>query len=309
MKNLLRSFVILFFITSLSFSANAQFIKKIQNAANRGVENAVQKRVEQEANKMTEKQLEKVFSDIYGDDTLNTSGGSFDMSKVMAGMGEPVDTEDSYDFFGYVVMEMTSEDEKGKAQEPIQMKSYLGKSTDYSAMEIADPKNPKTVTTMVFDIKNSASVILLDNEGEKMSIATKLAMDNINEISEEQIDKTIDENNTTLEKTGKTKNILGYACDEYHIKNEDGEGYYWVTEESIAGYSSFWGANNPMVSSEVKSKYAEKFKNLPTGNFLELTYTSSDGKVDMKVIEIEESAPQSFQMTDYPNVMQSISQQ
>ena len=61
MKNLNRSFIILLFFTSISFSTEAQILKKIQNAANRGVEKAIQQKVEKEATKITEKQLEKLF--------------------------------------------------------------------------------------------------------------------------------------------------------------------------------------------------------------------------------------------------------
>ncbi|MEB2775497.1 DUF4412 domain-containing protein [Algoriphagus sp. D3-2-R+10] len=309
MKNLNSILIILLFITSLSFSAEAQFIKKIQKAANRGIENAIEKKVEKEATKMTEKQLEKLFYDMYGNGSDSISTGGIDMSKVLAGLGEPVDTEDQYDFVGYAIMEMTSEDQKGKTQDPVHFKSYLGKSVDYSGMEVIDPKNPQVKTTMIFDVKNTASIILMDNDGEKMSLAYKLDMDDIQEMADAQMESSPNEDEITPEKTGKTKDILGYSCEEYHIKSEDGEGYYWVTQEPISGYSSFWGANNPMMASNAKSKYAERFKNLPTGNFLELTFTSSDGKVEMKAIDIKESDPKSFELADYPNMMQAMNQE
>lgn len=307
MKNLLRNFIVLIFITSLSFSVEAQFIKKIQKAANKGVERAIQDKVEKEAAKMTEKQLEKVFSDMYGDNADGSSMGGLDMNKVLAGIGEPVDTQDEYAFFGHVILEMISTDEKGKTADPVFLKSFLAKTDDYTGMELVDPKNPKSMTAMVFDVKNQASVVFLDNKGDKSSFAYKMDFDDVNEMAEEKIDESIEE--TTIEKTGKTKEILGYDCEEYYVKNADGEGYYWVTEEPIGGYSSFWSSNSPLTSSKNQEKYVKHFGNLPKGNFMELNYTSEEtGTVEMKVKEINESAPLSFTMAEYPNIMNSAGQ-
>ena len=310
MKNLNRIYVLVIIFASLSFSAEAQFIKKIQKAANKGIEKAIQDKVEKEATKMTEKQLEKVFSDMYGDGSDSSSTGGFDMSKVLGGIGEPVDTEDEYEFFGYLVLEMISTNEKGKTEDPFLLKSYLAKSTDYTGMELIDPKNPKASTSMVFDVKNQASIVFLDNKGEKSSFAYKLDMDEVDEMVDEQMESKTDDYDVTIEKTGNTKDILGYACEEYHVVSEDGEGFYWITDKPIGGYASFWGSNSPMMTSKAQERYAQHFKNMPEGNFMELTFTSKDSeKIEMKVIEIDESSPKSLTMADYPNIMNSIEKQ
>lgn len=305
MKNITTNSFFLLFFTFISFSSEAQFIKKIQNAANRGIENAIEKKVEAEASKMTEKQLEKIFSDMYGDSEGGAASG-IDMGQIMKGIGEPVDTESEYEFFGHIVLEMTSTDEKGKTSDPVLMRSYLAKSSDYTGMELVDPKNPQASTTMVFDAKNQASIIFLDNKGEKSSFSYKMDLDAIDEGVEEQLENDSGEFDVTLEKTGKTKDILGYACEEYHVKSEDGEGYYWITEEPIGGYSSFWSSNSPMMTSKAQQRYAKHFKNMPKGNFMELTYsTEESGIIEMKVKEIDEAAPKSLTMAEYPNIMNS----
>ncbi|PZX53849.1 uncharacterized protein DUF4412 [Algoriphagus ratkowskyi] len=303
MKNLRNYVIPLFFLVLISFSAEAQFIKKIQNAANRGIENALERKVEQEATKFTEHQLEKLFADMYGGSDGATASG-IDMSAIMKGMGEPVDTESSYDFFGHIVLEMNSTDEKGKKADPVLLKSYLAKSTEYTGMELVDPKNKGAVTSMVFDMKNKASIIFLDNKGQKSSFAYKMDFDAVNETLEDEIISDVDDMDVTIEKTGNTKEILGYQCEEYHVKNEDGEGYYWITDEPIGGFSSFWSTNSPMMTSKAQAKYAERFKNMPKGNFMELTYTSTEsGIIEMKVVEINENSANSLTMAEYPNLM------
>lgn len=306
MKNLRIGFTALLLLATISFSAEAQFIKKIQKAANRGIENAIQQKVEQEATKITQKQLEKLFSDMYGDSEDGAPSG-IDMSQIMKGIGEPVDTESAYDFFGHIVFEMKSTDEKGKVADPVLMKSYLSTSADYTGMEIVDPKNPKAMTSLVFDIKNQASVVFLDNKGEKSSFAYKMNFDGLDEAIDEELDAKAEDYEVSVEKTGRTKDILGYECEEYHIKNEEGEGFYWITDTPIGGYSSFWSSNSPLMTSKTQEKYAEHFNNMPKGNFMELTYTSEEsGTMEMKVTEINESASKSLTMAEYPNIMKSM---
>ena len=202
---------------------------------------------------------------------------------------------------------MNSTDDKGKAADPVLLKSYLSNSADYTGMEIVDPKKPEAVTSMVFDIKNQASIIFLDNKGQKSSFAYKMDLEGIvDKTLEDELKSDVEDSEITVEKTGKTKDILGYECAEYHVKNEDGEGYYWISEQPIGGYSSFWSSNNPMMSSKTQEKYAERFKNLPKGNFMELSYISVDNStVNMKVTEIDESASKSLTMAEYPNLMES----
>ncbi|MDR7130655.1 hypothetical protein J2X69_003012 [Algoriphagus sp. 4150] len=305
MNNLLRSSILLVVVSSLSLSVEAQIMRKIQNAANRGVEKALERKVEDEASKMTERQVEKIFSDMYGD-SEDRASGSIDFSKIMKGLGEPVDTEDQYDFFGHIVLEMTSRDNKGKTSDPVLFKSYLAKSSNYTGMELVDPKKPEAMTSMVFDMKNQASIVFLENKGEKSSFAYKMDLDAIDDAVSDHLD-TLSVGDVVVKKTGKTKDILGYPCEEYHVKNEDGEGYYWVTNKAIGGYSSLWSSNNPMMSSKAQEKYAQHYKNFPKGNFMELTYSTEDaGTMEMRVIQIDESAPKSLAMAQYPNIMNSM---
>lgn len=298
------SFLLVFCFVSLS--VDAQFINKIKNAAARGVQNAVADKAEEEAYKMMQRQLEKQLAGLYGEDAEG-SPVNLDMSKIMAGLGENVPTASQYEFAGHGVMEMKYVDDKGKAQDPILLKAYMAKGTGYTAMEFSDPKEPSSLTTMIFDMNNQATILLMDNQGTKNSLAYKLDFDSIQESESDSI--SLEPKDFTVEKTGKTKTILGYSCDEYFIKTEDGEGFYWVTEEPIGGHASFWSQNSPFASSQTQEKYSKQFKNAPKGNFMEMYWTATDGsKMDMRVIEIEETQVKTFQMADYPNIMQASSE-
>lgn len=311
MKRIFKTLLFSFLLISISNFSQAQFINKIKKAASRGAEKAIEKKVEEEANKMMQKQLEKQFEGIFGDDEDSSNPVGIDMNKILKGMGEEVETADQYDFFGYVVMEMTSTNKNGKTEDPTKIKSYLSKSSDYTGMEIVDPKKPEAVMTMVYDIPNQASILLMDNDNSKSSFAYKMDFDEIMESAEENAPDPTEDPDILIEKTGNTKDILGYICDEYHVKSKDGEGYYWITEEPIGGYSSFWGTNNPFASEKTKQKYADYFENLPKGNFMEMTFTSAEdgSKIDLNIIEVNDSESKSFAMADYPNMMSQMEKQ
>jgi hypothetical protein len=297
---------ILFFFSlfGLSTAVEAQFIKKLKKAASQGMENAIEQKVEEEAQKMMARQLEKQLAGLFGEDAQGAPV-NFDMDKILAGIGEEVPTADSYEFTGFATLELQTKDEKGKSMDPMTMKSYLGQNSEYTGMEVFDPKNPSTITIMIFDMENKASILLMENEETKNSFAYKLDFDDV--LDDASV--SVEESNFKIEKTGNTKDILGYTCDEYFVKSEDGQGTYWITEELINGSNSFWSSNSPFASSKMQEKYADHFANMPKGNFMEMDFTSTDGsEVMMKVIDIQASQPKTFKMSDYPNMMQSMKQ-
>ena len=260
----------------------AQLLKKIQNAAAQGVENA--------ATKKTRESTEKA--------TTNAIEGMFD------GLMKPAPTESEYEFTGYSVMEVTSTNKKGKAEDPVQIQYLLSSNTDFMGMTFANPEEPSAVTTSIMDSKNQAIVILLDDKGQKSSMAMKMDFDKMQEMVDDEAVEQLETPDYKISKTGNTKSILGYTCEEYLVTTEDGTGNYWVTEQPIEGFSMFSPQSNPMVSGKTMDRYASMFSNAPKGSFMEMIFTDKEGTVtDMKVVELETNSPRKFQMADYPNMM------
>jgi len=308
MKILARASFVLAITLSASIQVEAQFIKKLKNAASQGMENAIEKKVEEEAERMMRNQLEKQLTQLYGE---NGQGNpvDFDMDKILAGLGEEVATEDTYSFIGYVNLELRSIDKNGKEIDPVYMKSFLGESKSYTAMAITDPKNPQMTTNMIFDTKNKASILLMENEGNKSSFAYKLDFDELMTDSTGMGELELEAADYSITKTGNSKEIAGYDCEEYHVKSKDGEGNYWITTEPIAGTNSFWSSNSPFASQKMQKNYEDIFSHMPKGNFMEMDFKSTDGsEVKMKVIDIQASAAQVFTMSEYPNMMQGMKQ-
>jgi len=143
------------------------------------------------------------------------------------GLSEKVPYEPSYDFDSYVQMEVRDFNKNGKETDYILYDSYVTKDAVDYAMVYTDKKDQ---TTIIFDSDNSAVLILTDSDGEKMGIASEVDPESM----KEEMEEAREENNilaTEPVKTGKSKEILGYKCDEYLIDNEEIEAHMWVCED------------------------------------------------------------------------------
>src|SRR5690625_7904714 len=79
----------------------------------------------------------------------------------------------------------------------------------------------------VMDFEEEYLATFTENEGEKMVISMPLPMDLILEMAEDQ--ETSE--NYGIEKTGNTKTINGYRCEEYIIKDDHIVQHIWTTSK------------------------------------------------------------------------------
>ncbi len=259
--------------------ANAQLLKKIQNAAQNAAQNIASQKVEKKTGQETEKAL----------------------SGLMGGMFQPATTESSYQFSGYMTMDVFARDEKGNPETPVQFKYYMGEDLQVMGVSFQDPES-KTNFTTITDSKNQAMVFLIEEANEKSSMAMGMDMVKMESLSEAEIEEDLDQ--LKLVKTGKTKTILGYTCLEYLVTSKDGKGNYWVTEKPISGMSVFSPQYNPLGENSGMNHYKTIFAYAPEGTFLEIVFTENDGStVEMKFTAIEPKKATLFQMSDYPNMM------
>ncbi|MDF2158069.1 DUF4412 domain-containing protein [Algoriphagus sp. CAU 1675] len=268
-------------ISLSSITLQAQSLKGIKNAASRGINKALEKKAENEAEKS--------------------------MTAWMEGLGNQAETLAEYNFSGFLTMEVTSKSKNGKSDDPVRFKNLISETGDYSGMEIIDPKNSDSKTTLILDPNNMATIILLTEGDQKSSLSYSTDSEQFPLDLNDSNSEDYKADNFHLEKTGNTKTILGYECEEYAFSNEEGEGTYWVTLEPIEGYNLFFpGSSNPMISNKSIDRYSGMFENIPSGSFMEMQFMEKNGnQTEMKVVEIELSHKTNFQMTDYPNAFSS----
>jgi hypothetical protein len=225
-----------------------------------------------------------------------------------------VEIEDSYSFKGVAEMEVTSTDSKGKTEDPAHIISYLSNNEQISGMEFRDKernkKSAKEKTVMIFDFKNNATIMLVENDEGKSSMAFGLdwqnLMESVEEMEvEEEIEEPVNWDEFKFEKTGKTKTILGYNCEEYLAKNEEIEAVYWVSTKPIEGLQTFWGKNSPFITQRMQTDNQAYFSKLPEGSVMEMNFVSQEDKssTSFTMVSIDEEVTNTFVMEAYPNVM------
>lgn len=124
-----------------------------------------------------------------------------------------------YKFDTYMQMEVSDNDDQ-----KVTYNAYLTRDGSSYAV-IFDVDGAKSV--IVFDTKNSTMLMLVENDGEKTGFA--MGIDPEAFAGEEFEDE--DEYSYESFKTGNTKTLLGYTCDEYLIKEEDSEVRVWSSEK------------------------------------------------------------------------------
>ena len=304
MKPIIKLLTLIIFL-SFSMESHAQFAKQLQKAAERGVSRAIERKVESEMEKLAMRQLNKVFKDVYGTDDMERIPG-VDIGKIMEAIENDVEVDESYNFTGYSVLEITGLDEKGKPIDPVNLKSYFSEDSKITGMEFSEKSKKSSDTyVLIFDFNRNISITLFENDGQKMRMAygyDYAAMSQAVDMDDEMVEG--DDINASFKKTGNSKSIMGYDCDEYLVETDENITRYWVTKTPITGQASFWGQNNPFLTAKIKSQNPSLFENLPSGNMMEAHMESKKDKsvVEMKVTELKENESKNFLMAEYPGM-------
>jgi len=143
------------------------------------------------------------------------------------GLTGNVDYEENYSFDAFIQMEVSEYNKNQKLKDKMMYDSYINKEAVDYAMVFTDKD---TKSTIIFDTKNSAMLILSDSDGEKTGFAMGIDPEDLADEVEEQAEESGVDSYAPY-KTGKTKNILGYSCDEYLVEDESSEAHMWVSEK------------------------------------------------------------------------------
>ena len=204
---------------------------------------------------------------------FNVNGQDPDMS-MFFGSGGSVEVADFFEFNSSIDILMTTYDKKGKTNSINMTMLFPEDEEDYFGMEMKGSDNPKQEMPpmkMIYDFKNQQIITMMDNGGQKIGMVMGIEEDQIAKWAESE-DYEIDEM-PEWSKTGKTKDIMGYNCEQYIFSSEDGKGEAWVTDDDDLkiGY-----AMNAMAQAQKqKNKNNNEY---PDGAILEMTYNGTDGE-------------------------------
>ena len=242
-KSIILSFILVFAVTSFS---NGQVGGYLRSKVNRAVEKKVDEQVEKKVQEEVDKAAVKAEQDIEKNKAENQKegeaakqedekegadqgGGGFNLGAIMGGGPVTSKYNESYSFNNRIYMQAEIYDGK----DVVKMDYYIYYSDTSPDAGIESKITGTTdegdqlalASTFIYDGANKSFMMLSDMGG------TKIGM--ISDVPEETTAQAENTPKPTITKTGNSKVIAGYKCDEYVIK-ETGKKEYnkvWLTKD------------------------------------------------------------------------------
>ncbi len=256
-------FLVLLLVMMLPANSNAQawlLRRAIDRKMEHKIDSAVDKSEQDQAR--SKEQSDKNQSDKT---SAQENEGSKETGRGLFGAKMDIKYDDDYKFTGRMYMQMENYEKKDVTKTDFY--TYFNTNNHNAGIEtvLTDPKEPdKPVTTVfLYDYNNRCFLMLLGNADSKTGIISTMPSDSAMaamgknqkvsapEQSKEQ--KMENVKKPTITKTGNSRIIAGYKCDEYKVVEPDVDGYsdVWMTKDlkikadkkywSKAGMPSYYG--------------------------------------------------------------------
>lgn len=307
MKTYLRIALMVVFAVLLIQPANGQrILKKLREKVEERVEKKVEEKAEEKVDEAIDNQLDKLEEALEDSAKVNSPATDKErqqrMQNIMKGFGmsgEPVPVADNYQFNKLIQMHVESYDANGNKESEGEFITHLSpesKSMAYQMIsgDMGDPGQGM----FIIDAENDATIILSEEDGKKTGIVYGMGtfFQTMGETYEEDAD--LDETpesylaNPNVKKTGRTKNIAGYKCEEYKYSDETSESNIWITKELKMNTRDFFST---------LFKTSLYTHGIPWGYMMEVTTNEIETgeKSFMQVTKVDESSNQSFSLADY----------
>lgn len=192
---------------------------------------------------------------------------------VIAQTGKEYTFENRFVIFTEVI------DKKGETDNSHQMTILTGDEGSEMGIKMTQEGMQ---TELIYDFDKLEMVSLMNAGGQKMG--TTMKIDRALVEAAEAESKPSDSEVPSFEKTGKSKEISGYPCDEYAVKGKD--MFMWITQEAEADWmkslARMSGMNKKLPNLYPQSGYPED------GAVIQMISNEENGsKVTMTVQEIE----------------------
>jgi hypothetical protein len=195
------------------------------------------------------------------------------LQKMMGSTNASADVAESYSFTNSVLIHVRTYGDKNKDAE-MDLKMLFPDEESYYGMELIELSGNKGKTPqalIIFDYLNYKMISLMEDGGQKIGFAMDLNMDQIQEWQDAEENEQLQD--LSFSKTGKTKKILGYTCEQYIMEGTSGKGEYWVSDNPSLKIGI---ALNSMANSS-KNKNLKMPDNYPDGAILEMSFDDENG--------------------------------
>ncbi|MBK8880912.1 MAG: DUF4412 domain-containing protein [Bacteroidales bacterium] len=214
----------------------------VRRAINRQVDHKIDSSIEKSAQDERDK---KAKEEAEGNKTGNTGENSASKSKSVGLFGGKIDIKykDNYDFTGRIYMQMETYDKKDVLKSDFY--TYFNTNALDAGVELktTDPKDEKTVisTVFLFDNENRAFMSLFSMESKMGTISSIPSDSALAAQAKTNAEKT---KQPVVTKTGNSRVVAGYKCDEYKVVDPEKAGYslVWMTKDfKVKADRRYWG--------------------------------------------------------------------
>ncbi len=215
----MKRFILIFAVTALIFTAHDASAQSLRSIVKKKIiEDNLEAQAERDSIRAVEEGREP-------DQSPNTTMTHVYMDAL--GLSDNVAYESRYPFNAYLQMQVSEYNDKGKVKDEMVYDSYIRKDEIDYAMIYRDKD---VETTFIFDAGNNVMLVLTADDDAKTGIAMEIDPETVAAQAREYAEDS-ETNPANAKKTGKTKKILGYTCDEYLIDDENMEARIWVSEK------------------------------------------------------------------------------
>jgi hypothetical protein len=239
-KSLLPALAFLVFLPTVS---NAQF-GAVRRAINRQIDHKIDSSIDKSAQDERDKKA-KEESEQNSGESGESKGNTASKSKSTGLFGGKIDInyKDNYDFTGRIYMQMETYNKKDVIKSDFY--TYYNAEGKDAGMDLrtVDPKDGITVitTSFIFDNENRALMSLIDMQSKIGTISSIPSDSALAAQSKARGEKAKQPN---VAKTGNSRVIAGYKCEEYKVVDPEKAGYslVWMTRDfKVKSETKYWG--------------------------------------------------------------------
>jgi hypothetical protein len=215
----------------LPSNSSAQFgalKKSLNKAINKAIENKVDTAVDKSVKENEKNNPDQASSSGQG------NGGTMATGRGLFGGKIDIKFNEEYSFTGRIYMQMETYDKKDVLKSDFY--AYFNTNTLNAGIEVKaeNPENnEKTMPAVfLFDYDNRSFLMLVSNGESKTGIISSIPSDSVLAAQSQNMKKEPGKQ-AVITKTGNTRMIAGYKCDEYKVVEPDKDGYsnVWMTKD------------------------------------------------------------------------------
>jgi hypothetical protein len=237
MKTRLASllFALLIILPATSYSQAGLLRRALNKKIDNKIDSAAQKNAQDRAK-------EKEQTD---NQSNQPNAGTKETGRGLFGGKIDIKYNDEYKFTGRIYMQMETYDKKDVMKSDYY--TYYNANTLNAGIEVkitnAKESEKPVPTTFLYDYDNKCFMMLIGGADSKTGIISTLPSDSAM-AAQANNQKGKSKEQPTITKTGNTRVIAGYKCDEYKIVDPNQEGYsnVWMTKDvKLKADKRYWG--------------------------------------------------------------------